>query len=303
MVKINQQDAQSLVGQVKNLCQNIGQVFRIRLMCLKKRHELLQGIASNFDNIPKRINFYKELETNLRREQKVIAALAPNAQTLNGLLKKTIDFTDYVQNFYKVGPVKYNDSRIKLDDLEKLLTSINKFLAQAEQDIKLIQQRMQLEENLLREAENSDPQGTNQSKARRAFNEFLKTWEAELQENERLVSKFITLTKSNLRIINQANQKSFLSEGERLTVSIGTGTAGYAAFAAILLNNPTRDQVELALAALVVPIAIATTILLYRTGDSLGQSVIYFNQDKKLIRMLKREGLIDQPFYRKILGI
>jgi|TARA_B100001971_G_C18126042_1_gene502106 hypothetical protein len=189
-------------------CKKILLVYKIRLQCLHRRHELLSQIGHDFNNITKS-SFYQNLKANLERERKLLHFLRREDLYVEGSFLHTLKVLKKYKEYYNPSNM---ESRYKgmyasypyLRELEHMnwgriqstLVDMVKFTNLMQADLSKIERRMEKEELFLK-AENRNPA---------YFKEFILEWDDEVKGNRNLIKHFKQVLKRHGQGIIQSGQ-------------------------------------------------------------------------------------------------
>jgi hypothetical protein len=204
------------INDLRLVVKKIIQAYRIRLTILKERHQLLTDIEHNFDNVilKGKDKFYHLLESNLKRERKVLEIVRKEDEEgvdrLTYALNQLGKYMEFVENSIKKGYDKYDEHptglirevdrfgawrEMKLGDVKNFIKEVIKFLELMQRDIVNIERRIVVEENFL-ERRNSS-----------SFDNFIQVWRNELKGNQKLINHFRKVLKRQKKLLNSQMNK------------------------------------------------------------------------------------------------
>ena len=288
------------------ICSKILQAYRIRLACLGKRHEVLKEIEHKFENIelfkrtvtsgrnPNQITlkkgeaFYSVLDTNLKRERKILDIVRRSDAEGEEIIAQAIRELRQYLNRYNANiddpkqEIALGGSRkLSLWSIKIFLEHMIQFLELMRKDVEKIEGRMAKEELFLIR-ENRNPE---------YFDDFILAWYEEMKANEKLIEHYETVLRLNRGIIYEGE----LRGGSRILVAGSVGSLTYA-----LLSALERDISDTFIFG-----AVGATLLLINLIWSMGgikdKELIDVQKDKNLIKRLKKIKAI-KPWWRRMFS-
>jgi len=313
--KQREQQNQAELEQLRFFCKKIIQAYRIRLQCLRKRHEVLTELERDSRNKPdfrdiqnfKRVvkhgwnkdkhefkkvlrngdAFYSVLDTNLKRERKVLEiARREDVEAESNIVDVVKQLKRYKTKFGESMNTIVKDidletgRRLSLSDIITFLTHMIRFLNLMNQDLAKIEVRIEVEEKFLRKKDSKH------------FDDFILAWEDEMKANVRLVKHFKKVLNSNKKVI-----KTGTREGE--TMLFGGGFGGIVAIIGSLAiggpGGPAGAIIGGGVGAVFVLIGFINYI-----GSIFNEELTSVYKDERLLEHLEEINAIKRPFWKKI---
>ena len=277
------------IENLRYICKKIIQAYRIRLMCFGRRHKLLVSIEHNFDNISKNPNFYSILDTNLKRERKVLEIARRGSEEAESNILYAIKQLEEYKKKYGVyaqethlkrghGP---SGPRISGGDILKFLIDMIEFLNLMQNDLLKIEKRILVEENFLKKRNRNSEN----------FDKFILAWEDEMKANEKLVKHFRRILRSNKKFIRYGER-----EGKVLMTCGGLFGIG-AAQVGVAIGSPI-----FAVGGGVIGVVYVMIGLLAYIDSFVHEELVNIYKDEKLLKHLEEVKAIKKPFWKKMFG-
>lgn len=284
------------------ICKKILQAYRIRLSCLSKRHVVLKEIKRKFENIesfkktvikgwkPNQITlkkgdaFYSILDTNLKRERKVLDIVRRSDVEGEEIIAQAIkELERHKDSFGGLGKeISLGGSRkLSLDSIEIFLEHMIQFLELMRKDLKKIEIRIAKEELFLKK-ENRNPE---------YFNDFILAWYDEMKANERLIEHYEIVLQLNREIMYEGE----LPEPNMILTGAGLGSLAFSG-----LNVFQRDTTDAIIYGAVGIALLMIHFVKFITAIK-DKELVDVQKDKKLIKRLKKIKAI-KPWWRRIFS-
>jgi hypothetical protein len=270
-------DFEKEVASLRFICKKTLQAYRIRLMCLKRRHNILESIEHNFSNISSKQKFYSQLETNLRREEKLLKIIKSDETGLESNLAygiseiqrhtKRLNMKDSakISSFLKDSPFK--DIELTVGELKSFLINMVAFLKLTQKDLSKVESRMKLELEFL-ENKNSNN-----------FKNFIGAWKSEVKANGKLLAHIKEVLRSNRKAIRVMDPMA-----SSFSIGTGFGMGAGGVIAAGMGAPGTATSFACAFAIALLPL-IVSLLKVYK------DQLIQTDKDRELIKEIEKLGV------------
>jgi hypothetical protein len=190
-MSLNNKQVNDRVNEVRAYCEKTLQAYRIRLECLKRRHDLLQKAGGNFD-LANNADFYNSLRNIISKEKQVL-------KIMESAQKDGFRSVDLVMSELRAVERELNDPQNKealwlamrsvskksgiseLDSPQAITEFLNDmyyFVHEIKHHLHKINSRIEEESRLL----------SMKIKSKDQFDRFIMTWDAEMKENDKLLT-------------------------------------------------------------------------------------------------------------------
>ncbi|KYK27286.1 hypothetical protein AYK26_04075 [Euryarchaeota archaeon SM23-78] len=180
------------IENLKTICKEINQAYRIRSQCIARRHELLQDIKEkNIKDVPE--TWYAFMHNTLLKEEKLLALIRSKEKGTKAPIAFAISILEAQKSRYKGDTKRYKrkylPEQVSGKHLERFFADTIKILKITENDVRYLLTRMIAEDSFL---ENRDPKD---------YKRFLKFWRHELKLNQKVSKHYNKVIKRNKSIV------------------------------------------------------------------------------------------------------
>ncbi len=252
------------VEHLKFLCQKIVQAYRIRLSCMKERHGILQILVKDFQHSLNDKKLMLRLKSLLSREYKLFQAVAVDERDMQtGIRRALAGLRYYQKSIQSLNNLPYAHGKINSEALAELLEHLIQFLTQLQTDLSTVEQRMANESVFL------------DKKDRVSFEQFIESWNREIDENAKLIAHFKNVLDKNAGVIKTLPGMQTIAKGALK----GAGIGAFAVVPAASIGMAFQGSIVM---ALLVMAAIASV---FRNSS---EELVYLHKDRELIGYLQK---------------
>ena len=315
-------EAQKELTDMRQLCAKITQAYRIRMQCLKRRHQLLASISNDFNKVSRSPEFFRSLAFLLNRENKLLAVLGGDFGSIatrigrtKSMLAKNKRYFDKIGTDMRLGSYeklyldKMREMGVTWGDLDRFLESMINFLNSINQTLPQIKDRMRVEENFLKSMTTKSSEQLNKTlpvwdkekhefrqgeqlalsadKTSEQFDAFLQEWENEMKDNEKVLNALKKVISGNKKMIRTGTED--MSGFEALIpAGIMAGLTGSPfIIAGNLTNTPALTAVGAGISGIWLTLGLVIGLAIELSSIH-NESLIDTSRDKKLVRELRR---------------